>query len=890
MTRHHHHHHHHGLVDILQRRLPVLVFIIVISINITCIGNINTAVATPVPEPEPLPQNHGPFPILLVCNEFCKLGTRCDNGTCVAVDNGSPTTTTVNQQLQNLQNGKNDKHQDPATIATTTTSKSHKESAVVETSVTDDNGEATITTTSKDKHGKHVIESSGVGGNTVDTTTTDDILSNGHVPFSIQTGFGAGGSGLPPLTTAGDGDVSFTPTGTITGTSSLVMATSGVGGFNGTGIGVGSLSQSSSSSSGASGLGGGMSSPIATFETKVNLNSAVGGMGGYRNPKSINQSMTKEGAHHSARAIASSVLVVVLLLAGNYLNFWFGAVSPFAPKTIKCPNDEPIIRTIPFDKQTIPSEEAAWLEGRQVQVREAWKSYLERAGLEGFDIDAFVAKKKLPTVALAFSGGGSRALLVGAGVIRAMDDRIPEAVEKGTGGILQLSTYISGLSGGSFLIGSLFTTNFPTIDFLHDNVWRLNQDTFTPTGEGAVSDAGVYYEFLKDMAHKARAGYPTTITDYWARLVSVHTTNQTDYGVNVTMSGLGEFSNFKNHRTPFPVVVWNERLPGEKDISEYANVWESSIFESGSWSPTIAAFIKTKYLGTSLKNGVPLDRCTVGFDHFGYVVGISSSVFNQALQDLDKSTHNKILSPVIQFMTNKEVDAALVPNPFYQLDHVDSRTSTVKAVSLVDGGEDVSFYEGGWPNGSSIISTAEYAAASGVAFPPTPLTAEEFMETGLVDRTVFFGCHKAPKTAPHGQWPLLVYIPNRYYSYPSNASTFRRVYPASDSKPFLMNGFDLLATAGAQTPKPASQKEWSACVACGLVYRGLEKGEMVSEQCRKCLKDYCWVPESGVGGFDVQEGWFGEKHEVHRFQGKKGLHPTVVEANERRRKSSAGKV
>jgi lysophospholipase len=127
-------------------------------------------------------------------------------------------------------------------------------------------------------------------------------------------------------------------------------------------------------------------------------------------------------------------------------------------------------------------------------------------------------------------------------------------------------------AGGSFLIGSLFTTDFETIDYLHDHVWRLDIDMMTPAGNTGIENIGVYSEFLRDMAQKKKAGFPTTITDYWARLVSVHTTNSRNWGVDVTMSGLANYKNFKSYKTPFPVVVWNERFPGQLDLTGWSNV------------------------------------------------------------------------------------------------------------------------------------------------------------------------------------------------------------------------------------------------------------------------------------------------------------------------------
>lgn len=71
-----------------------------------------------------------------------------------------------------------------------------------------------------------------------------------------------------------------------------------------------------------------------------------------------------------------------------------------------------------------------------------------------------------PTVGIAASGGGYRAALVGAGAVNAFDGRNSSSVSAGTGGILQLSSYITGLSGGSWFVSSMAVNNFPTIQDL----------------------------------------------------------------------------------------------------------------------------------------------------------------------------------------------------------------------------------------------------------------------------------------------------------------------------------------------------------------------------------------------------------------------------------------
>lgn len=71
-----------------------------------------------------------------------------------------------------------------------------------------------------------------------------------------------------------------------------------------------------------------------------------------------------------------------------------------------------------------------------------------------------------PNVGIAVSGGGFRAALYGAGTFSAFDGRNDSAVQAGTGGVWQLATYMTGLSGGSWFVGSLAINNAPSIQAL----------------------------------------------------------------------------------------------------------------------------------------------------------------------------------------------------------------------------------------------------------------------------------------------------------------------------------------------------------------------------------------------------------------------------------------
>lgn len=136
-------------------------------------------------------------------------------------------------------------------------------------------------------------------------------------------------------------------------------------------------------------------------------------------------------------------------------------VSPYAPHRISCPTDFKVRRSTP----AVPLNplEADYVQQKRAQSGSAWTSYLTGAGLINFDIATFVAStSNLPVISIAVSGGGERAMLVGGGIIAGFDGRNTSAVKAGTGGILQVSTYVAGLSGGSWCIGSFALAGFPT--------------------------------------------------------------------------------------------------------------------------------------------------------------------------------------------------------------------------------------------------------------------------------------------------------------------------------------------------------------------------------------------------------------------------------------------
>jgi lysophospholipase len=111
----------------------------------------------------------------------------------------------------------------------------------------------------------------------------------------------------------------------------------------------------------------------------------------------------------------------------------------------------------------------------------------------------------------------------GAGAIKAFDSRTENSTADGQlGGLLQSATYLAGLSGGGWLVGSIYLNNFTTISSLQTTqdgaVWQFQNSIFEGPDEGGIQvldSAGYYRDLYDDVNDKEDAGFETSITDYW---------------------------------------------------------------------------------------------------------------------------------------------------------------------------------------------------------------------------------------------------------------------------------------------------------------------------------------------------------------------------------------
>jgi lysophospholipase len=537
----------------------------------------------------------------------------------------------------------------------------------------------------------------------------------------------------------------------------------------------------------------------------------------------------------------------------------------YAPATVECPAFS-LLRNVD-DTTGLSVNETAWLTKRHDIVYSAWRQYLTQVNVPGLDINGFLSDNTtLGKIGISFSGGGFRAMLNGAGIINALDGRNLRAVDARVGGVAQLLTYISGLSGGGFLVASLAINGFPQADSLKD-LWNLEQSVLAPGGANIFTDIGYYGRLIRDVREKEAAGFEISITDIWGRAMAYKLYNGS---AGTTYSSIQNVSAFATANMPFPILLSDGRDPGQLIIPPNSTIYEFNPFEFGSWSPRVRGFTPIQYLGTNLTNGQPTqaNQCVEGFDNFGFVVGTSSSLFNQGLLRLNTTSEDilgSIIEEILERIGEADNDIAVYPNPYYKFREDILVTYNDLELNLVDGGEDgeniplvpllqkergvdtiiaidsSADTEYFWPNGSSLVATYEGSidprSNNTVPFPPVPAVAS-FINLGLNQRMTFFGCPNAsdPNSGPSGPYPypLVIYLPNYPYSFATNSSSFRFTYSEDDVDGFFGNGFAQLT----------NNTETATCLACALVQRTLaRRGQSLPTACQTCFDNHCWNGE-----------------------------------------------
>ncbi|KAF7376080.1 Lysophospholipase [Mycena sanguinolenta] len=460
-------------------------------------------------------------------------------------------------------------------------------------------------------------------------------------------------------------------------------------------------------------------------------------------------------------ALVGSVLAQTLLSQS--------VVTDYAPAVnVECPDfsTTSLIREFTPQNQSLHPSEVAYVEGRlNTTVQTAWNDWLGNGTQLGYNLSAF--QGFFPKIGMAIPGGGLRAAQYGAGCLSGLDARNESSKAAGTGGLLQVASYITGLSGpGSWVTGSLFFNNWPTVSDLvlgnggNLDGWKLDLPFISPDGDDVFSTDNQYFygSILWSVIAKAQAGVDTSITDPWARAISYHFLNQTtrsNFFTNSTAHGAGQLWSdipnipaFQQQITPFPLIVADSRPSTDNStaaLTPDSVVYEISPFEIASYDPQLSAGMNLTYAGTHLTNGKADNgsACVTGFDQAGFIMGSSASLFNQifdfgtnTLQSFsgfdsdDSNTIVYILERQLRSVRTRDDDVANWPNPFNGLKNNTFQDTAATWLSLIDGasnGENIPYgplfvnarkldtivtIEGSaddannWPNGTGAIQTS----------------------------------------------------------------------------------------------------------------------------------------------------------------------------------------
>lgn len=529
------------------------------------------------------------------------------------------------------------------------------------------------------------------------------------------------------------------------------------------------------------------------------------------------------------------------------------ALSGYAPVPATCPST-PLVRTA----TGISASESSYISARAPLASAALGAWLQK-------VDSAFSTANLPAVALTTSGGGLRSLLTGAGVIQALDSRDSKV---GTSGLYQGLTYQAGLSGGGWLLSSFAGNNYPTISNLETTLWTtaFAESLLVPAN---LEVGGAYAQISADVAAKNAAGYPPTIVDVYGRLLAYQLLKGPDGGVATDLSSITGFSNFTSHNVPFPLITGlnvetntGVCLPPNNSI-----IFEFSPYEFGSFDSGVNAFTPTKYLGTSLSNGVPTkSTCETNYDNLGkfsflkpikqltgpgYILGTSSDVFNELCTTFPSVANASALlanlsaivaqTHALTFMD----EYAPYPNPFYNYNH----SSLVRAqpnLTLADGGEshqnnplfpllqparsvgvilvndNSADTSGNFPDGSELYQTYAQARLAGLTRMPAVPPSATFLGRGLNQRPTFFGCNDTGKVT-------IVYLPNYNYTFPSGESTEKLEYLPSETSGMIANGGDVATMGGSAT--------FPTCLACAIAKK---TGGTLPAACTRCFSTFCY--------------------------------------------------
>ena len=225
-------------------------------------------------------------------------------------------------------------------------------------------------------------------------------------------------------------------------------------------------------------------------------------------------------------------------------------VNEYAPTvSATCPETSTLVRTFTAQTQALNMSETEYIASREFNViSNAWSSWLGNASDIGYSLDNL--QGKFPRIGIAIGGEGYRTAQYGAGVLLGLDWRNNTAREQGTGGLLQVASYLSassgkcsieltlavrfddvttGILGGSWLLGSLLMNDWPLLqELVYGNggglsSWMLDLDLIVPSSPSVKDSNNELYwsSILASVESKSSNGVYIFSPDFRASAIAL---------------------------------------------------------------------------------------------------------------------------------------------------------------------------------------------------------------------------------------------------------------------------------------------------------------------------------------------------------------------------------
>lgn len=295
---------------------------------------------------------------------------------------------------------------------------------------------------------------------------------------------------------------------------------------------------------------------------------------------------TAAGAYQAAKDTATSVSNRVSEAVTSGFQWMMGE-----PTAVKINPYKDTVATVRTGNE-LNTNERVYLEKRQPKVKAAFEKMLGRS-LDG---------KYVPKMAIVASGGGYRAMLGTIGSFSAIDQL----------GIMNATTYISALSGGTWALASWISTGMSISAFRNYIQKTVEKDIH-------VSSIGEAKNIIDMLSVKLGFDEPITIVDIYGGLLANRLLNH--FGSDCQRVYLSQqVERIKNADIPFPIYT---AIDARQAVSREPHWYEYTPYEIG--SPYFGVYVPSWAYGRQFKDGQSIDFAPE--QSLGFLMGTWGSAF-----------------------------------------------------------------------------------------------------------------------------------------------------------------------------------------------------------------------------------------------------------------------